>query len=170
MTSFLTAEEFYGDLTALPRNPRKGSDGFGWILVGILVGVAGLLAIQRFQSSDSDRDRDDHYEERENNDSDDKRSDGKLNIDGGTILFLREKKPPKIEHTRVIDEMLDFTDNRSFGYRDFDDDLPEFHEDIQWAKSKGVEPPLAIFRNADGENVAVIPFPQDVGVLGELFK
>lgn len=143
------------DNTPQPVESPRGDSGWSKAIAGILVGVAALLAFQKyapdFGNPFDDRDRD-QQEEREK----EPRPAGK------TLIFLHERNPQSIEHSLLLREMAEFckTNGLEGGFRALDDDdqsepVPQI---IAYAKSQGVSPPCVVLANKDDQGIRAIPW------------
>lgn len=144
---------------------NASSGGFGWIVVGLLVGVAAVFAWQRFAPDFGDRDQD-RQEQRDDD------RDATPASKGKTLVFVHERNPQPIEHDLLLRQMDSYTRERGLQYRALDDDLrdDQVAEAIAFAKSKGVESPFVLLTDANDRPAKVIKWPATIDELGELFK
>lgn len=144
------------DNTPQPVESSGGDSGWTKMIAGILVGVAVLLAFQKF-APDFDvnpfdgRDGD-QQEEREK----EPRAAGK------TLIFLHERNPQSIEHSLLLREMAEFCKANGLegGFRALDDDdqSEPVPKAIAYAKSQGVSPPCVVLADQDDHGIRAIPW------------
>ena len=151
------------------QSPPSG--GAGWLVVGLLLGIALFFGYLRFTVPDNGGDREqDKQDQREEEKDDDKQVAPKFK--GKTLIFVHERNPQPIEHDLLLRQMDDYTKQRGIQYRALDDDLADDQTKaaIAFAKSKGVDSPFVVLTDADDKPARVIKWPASIDGLAELFK
>lgn len=149
-----------------------GGGGVGWLVVGLLLGVALLFGYQRFVIPGGDQDdRRDQQDERRDK-KDEKEKDATPAVKGKTLVFIHERNPQPIEHDMLLRQMDDYVKSRGLQYRALDDDMRDEQTvaAIAFGKSKGIDPPLVVLTDMDDKPVRVIKWPATIDGLGEIFK
>lgn len=149
------------DLFGEDRKPESGGSGFfpSLLLIAALVFV-GWQAFQRFGGEfDRDGDREDRREQRDA-------------VAGKTLVFIHERNPQAIEHDLLLREVPNWTADKGLQFRAFDQDVPDspVPQLIEWAKVRGVSPPMVVLTDRNDKPARAISWPEGVSGLGELLK
>lgn len=147
--------------TTAQAAPVSDARSGGWrqFVVGLLIGVFAFWAYNNRADFGRWFDRGDG----------DRQEEGEVVTDGA-IIFLHERMPPTPEHVELLRQMPEWKAKTGIAWEAFDDDLPEFDWVLQWAKAKGVEPPMAVYADKDKKPVRVIPFPASIDELNQLIR
>jgi len=176
----VTNTDPYGIKTPQPQvivqqSPSSGG-GVGWLIVGLLLGIALLIGYQRFAVPDGGGDREQDKQDQRKDDGkkqeDKKQEDKKPAFKGKTLVFVHERNPQPIEHDLLLRQMDAYTSERGVSYRALDDDMKDEQTvaAVAFAKSKGIDPPFVVLTDLDDKPARAIRWPASVDGLGELFK
>lgn len=171
----------YRDETLRPTSPVAGGQvasgqagdggGAGWLIVGILLGVALLVGWQRFGGDGDGGKRDRDQQEQRDDRKEDREQQAK--VEGKTLVFVHERDPQSIEHDLLLRQMDGYVKQRGLdGYRALDDDLQDeqTRAAIAFAKSKGIDSPFVLLTDKQNRPASVIKWPAGTDGLDELFK
>lgn len=86
-----------------------------------------------------------------------------VTVKDGYLLFVHERKPLSVAHADMLDVVNEYCiAHPGLEYRSVDDDLavPEVKKIVDFAKTKGVDPPLVVYRTKAGEDKKAAKFPE----------
>lgn len=146
-------------------SPKSAGGGAGWVIVGILLGVAFLACWQRLGWDFSFGGDGDRQEQKE---------DGGKKVAAQVLFFIHERSPQLPAHDLLLREMPEWCKANGIpgGFRALDDDItdPPVPELIAFAKSHNVDPPFVAAVDAAGKPQRVIAWPSTIDGLKELGK
>ncbi len=143
-------------------SPKSTGGGAGWAIVGILLGVALLMAWQSFGGDFS-----------HGGDGDRQEDVRPVSDKTGYLIFVHERQTLSIDEANMLDIAAEVcAANPGLEWRSVDDDLsdPSVAKLIDFAKSKGVSPPLVIHRAKTGELLRAATFPKSKAELEKVLK
>lgn len=158
----------------LPQPASSGSStgssvgGFIQQLLGFaLIVVVCFLLYDRFGSIDrgDGRGDDQHHQQDDKKQGDDKQQ--KLVAKPGWLHVVRERQTPPEAEQESVAKLFDLVDGwkkaggLSLEMRDTDDDEPSapVRKMVDYAKSKGIDPPFLLYKTLDNELKGVIKLP-----------
>lgn len=126
------------DLLGGQQQPTTSSSGGGpgWLVVGLLLGVAVVFMLQHYQpdgGGDKDKDKQEQVEPQP-------KPDPQPQTQGKTVVLIYEQGSPSIEQTLLLRSLQE----SDISYRALDSDItdPPVPQVIAAAKSAGVVPPF----------------------------
>lgn len=150
--------------------PPAPASGLSWAVVGVLLGIALLLGYQRFGGDFSHGDDGGGKGDQQGQKDD----QGHKKFSAQTIIFVHERNPQSIEHDLLLREMPSWcaANNIPGGFRALDDDVsdPPVPQLIQFAQTRGVNPPFVVATDSAGKPQRVISWPGSVDGLKELWR
>lgn len=142
--------------------PKSSNDGMGWIVVGVLLGIALLAGWQRLGWDFSfGGDRDGGGDVRPVTDK------------TGYLIFVHERQTLSVDEANMLDVAAEVcAANPGLEFRSVDDDLtdPAVVKLIDFAKSKGVSPPLVVHKAKSGNLLRAAAFPKSKAELEKVLK
>lgn len=144
---------------------QGGGGGFGWAVVGLLLGVALLLGYQRFGGDFS------HGGDKDGGDKHEQVQPAKME---GYLIFIHERKTLAADEADMLDIAKDFaavTSGLEVRSVDDDDGSPGVVAAIDFAKTKGVSPPCLVHKGKQaGDFRNAIAYPHSLDELKKVFK
>jgi hypothetical protein len=140
----------------------SGSGGAGWAFVGILLGVALMLGYQRFGGDFSHGDGDGGGDEQVQP------------IDSaGFLYFIHERQTMDPAEADMLDDAKEWAatipDMQVLSFDD-DDKSQQILDIIAFAATKGVSPPLVVYKPKGGKYRNAIKYPKTVDDLKAVIK
>lgn len=152
-------------MTYKKRQQEAENSGISWMPL-ILVGICAFLFFSNLQYQGTPRPDD------EKSIVDDEKT-VPSRVPKGVVILIHERQPMSAGDIAIAAGLEDLRDaNPGFDFRSVDilDKSPKVKERIDWAASKGVKPPLALWQNESNEPVRAIPMPKDLEGLKKVWK
>ena len=145
----------YGLFPQQQRQQAAQPNSWSNLLLGIVIGVLGVFAFERFQDGGG-------FDQFDRDEQRDERQDDRQGVDADALIFLHEMNPQPIEHDLLMREMHDFTGKRNMQFRSLDDDLTDAPVPnlLTYAQTKGVMPPCVIITDKSKKPVAAYSWPE----------
>ncbi len=134
------------------QQPSKPTNAFSWLLVVVLACILGYSAWSRWGGGGIGPrpDGDEH-------------GDVKPISDEGYLIFIHERQTINPDELLMLDVAVDYCrKHEKLDYRSVDQNDPSepVRKLIEFAKSKNIDPPCVVFKDASGKLRNAIKFPK----------
>lgn len=135
------------DLLDRPASqPTKATGGgLGWLIVGLLLGIACITLYQRYQIDGGKADDQEHVEPAPI-------------AKAKTLVFIHERNPQPIEHDLLLREMPSFCEANGLQFRALDDDTTDapVPQMLEYASAAGIAPPFIVATDKDDKPARIM--------------
>lgn len=147
---------------------KTASNPIVTLLLVVLTCVLTYAVLTRTDWGRGDGKYDQHHEQkddRKKQDDGDKKKQA-VTVKPGWLHVVRERQDPPVAEQEVLAKLFDFCESQrkkdiavELRDNDKDDDLPAIRKMIDYAKTKGIDPPFLLYKTKDNELRGVIKLP-----------